>query len=126
MAAAAEMQKLHEATVEVERLGELFLINKDAIVEADRQRQANREALSALRRAARAAAAETGPSTSGSGGGDGGGSSAVSSSSARREPQEKVWLLPSAVAGAAPGGSLPVTFARHTAPDAIRRLEEGE
>ena len=85
------MQKLQEATLDVERLGELFLINKaqasacatgavaagaaarciaplqndmaqhgrchthhpQQLVEADRQRQANREALAALRRGAR-------------------------------------------------------------------------
>jgi hypothetical protein len=42
--------KLQDATVEVERLGELFLTNREQQVATDRQRNAVREALTALRK----------------------------------------------------------------------------
>ena len=42
--------KLQDATVEVERLGELFLINREQMVAVDKQRNSTREALTALRK----------------------------------------------------------------------------
>lgn len=148
------MQKLQDATVDVERLGELFLITRarvrgaqrvvapaksprgappsplppkrpharalastasHQIVEADKQRQANREALSALRRADRAASSSGASASDGSGGrGSGSGS-----------PQRKVWLLsPAAAAGGCSGGGT-ATFTRHTAAGGVTALEAG-
>ncbi|KAF8066166.1 hypothetical protein HT031_002488 [Scenedesmus sp. PABB004] len=45
--------KLQDATADVERLGELFLINREQMVATDRARNATREALTALRKAHR-------------------------------------------------------------------------
>jgi hypothetical protein len=42
--------KLKQATIEVERLGELFLINRDRMIATDKQRNSTREALAALRK----------------------------------------------------------------------------
>lgn len=42
--------KLQDATVDVERLGELFLINREQMISLDRQRNSTREALTALRK----------------------------------------------------------------------------
>ncbi|WIA13874.1 hypothetical protein OEZ85_002446 [Tetradesmus obliquus] len=42
--------KLQDATVEVERLGELFLINRQQMIDTDRLRNSTREALTALRK----------------------------------------------------------------------------
>lgn len=42
--------KLQDATVDVERLGELFLMNREQMISTDRQRNSNREALTALRK----------------------------------------------------------------------------
>lgn len=42
--------KLQDATVDVERLGELFLINREQMVVTDKQRNSTREALTALRK----------------------------------------------------------------------------
>jgi len=89
------------------------------LIEADRQRQANREALSALRKSQRAA-------------GDAASTTATSSSSTsstsqpqqqqqqQQQQQRKVWLLPSAASA-----STPTTFVKHTVPGAIQRLEAG-
>jgi hypothetical protein len=42
--------KLQEATVDAERLGELFLINRENMISNDKQRNSTREALTALRK----------------------------------------------------------------------------
>lgn len=42
--------KLQDAAVEVEHLGELFLINRERQIAVDRQRNSTREALTALRK----------------------------------------------------------------------------
>lgn len=42
--------KLQDATVDVERVGELFLINREQMVAVDKQRNSTREALTALRK----------------------------------------------------------------------------
>lgn len=42
--------KLQDATVDVERLGELFLINREQMIVTDKQRNSTREALTALRK----------------------------------------------------------------------------
>lgn len=114
------MQKLHDATLEVERLGELFLINKEQLVEADKQRQANREAITALRRQHQGRGASTSRSDSTGGasaessstsGGGGGGSS---------QAQRKVWLLPSAMPSSI---SLSGAFLKIPATDALARIE---
>jgi hypothetical protein len=47
-------RKLHQALIDTERLGELFLNARKAKVEADKQRQSLREALTALRKGSQA------------------------------------------------------------------------
>ncbi|KAI8471983.1 MAG: hypothetical protein J3K34DRAFT_520175 [Monoraphidium minutum] len=104
------MEKIQAATLEVERLGELFLMNKEQILQADRQRQGNREALAALRRQQRGGG--------GAGGSGAGASSSSGSSGGGGAPQKRVWLLPSAAPAGGPGA-----FTKLPAADAARRIE---
>lgn len=84
------------------------------LVEADKQRQANREALTALRRQQRSG--ET-SSTSSSGSS---GPTAAAAGGPQGQQQHKVYLLPSAVASSAP-----IAFVKLPIADAMQRIETG-
>lgn len=123
--AASFALKLQDATVEAERLGELFIINREQMVATDKQRQGTREALTALRRQFQQ---QQEPQRQGS-----------------TAPLEgnKAWLLPAGASAAlgAPGGvgaaaasaasgafsqscGTTLCFARYRSDDAVRLLEE--